>query len=411
MFPDTSTAAAPMRRPSHGQFHGAQPPHSRLRSTSVSLPWRQRPKSAFLEPATDAAYANLSLRKSNSHGFAAVEENTDHLAPPPSKHHGNLKKMLRRASISLKEGVKGFVQRRTSVPATTSFDSDGRPARPLFVGSSHAAPRPTTSHSTWNRLRQATSFHRHSRMFPSGDAVFEQDLGPIESPTLPVPGSGEQPPIIPRKTGGAARQAAAIACSGKHIYDLMDGPFPRPGWLAEDSLDDHESGIGIALTSAEMEAYVPGDGADSDVDVDTSLTRHETAIIKLDFISRLPMELAIQILALLDGQTLNTASRVCSSWYRVVKNQHIWRESFLREKTTTYATSGPVKPGMGLGVPPVQPENDWKEIYRVKTELDQRWKEGKAQPVYLNGHTDSIYCLQFDEYALLLKHPLLPNHN
>ena len=373
---------------------------------SVSLPWRQRPKSAFLEPNTESGYHGLFLEKSESQGSGG-DEGDAHLAPTTPKHHGNFKRMLRRASISLKEGVKGFVQRRTSVPATTTFDSDGQPARPLFAGASHHAPRPstprpTTSHMAWSRLRQATSF-RHSRMlYPGhGERMFEHDLGPIESPTLPVPGSGEQPPIIPRKTGAAARQAAAIACHGLHGYDLMENHFPRPGWLAEDALDDHESGIGIALTSSEMEAYVPGDEVDSDVDVDADLTRDETAIIKVDFISRLPMELAIQVLALLDAPTLNTASRVSSGWHGVVKNQHIWRESFLREKTTTYATSGPVRPGVGLGVPRVQPENNWKEIYRVKTELDKRWKEGKAQPVYLNGHTDSIYCLQFDECVFL----------
>jgi len=181
----------------------------------------------------------------------------------------------------------------------------------------------------------------------------------------------------------------------------MDMPFPRPGWLTGDSLDDHESGIGIALTSCETGPYALDDEADSDVDVGTGPSRDETAIIKVDFISQLPMELAIQVLALLDAPTLNTASRVCSGWFNVIRNQHIWRESFLREKTTTYATSGPVKAGSGLGVPQVQPTNDWKEIYRVKTELDKRWKEGKARPVYLNGHTDSIYCLQFDESKII----------
>lgn len=414
MFPDAS-AAIPIRPPSQGQFHTALPPPSRLRSMSVSLPWRQRPKSAFLEPNTESGYHGLFLEKSESQGSGG-DEGDAHLAPTTPKHHGNFKRMLRRASISLKEGVKGFVQRRTSVPATTTFDSDGQPARPLFAGASHHAPRPstprpTTSHMAWSRLRQATSF-RHSRMlYPGhGERMFEHDLGPIESPTLPVPGSGEQPPIIPRKTGAAARQAAAIACHGLHGYDLMENHFPRPGWLAEDALDDHESGIGIALTSSEMEAYVPGDEVDSDVDVDADLTRDETAIIKVDFISRLPMELAIQVLALLDAPTLNTASRVSSGWHSVVKNQHIWRESFLREKTTTYATSGPVRPGVGLGVPRVQPENNWKEIYRVKTELDKRWKEGKAQPVYLNGHTDSIYCLQFDECVFFLGPQQTPSH-
>ncbi|KAJ4303948.1 hypothetical protein N0V88_001549 [Collariella sp. IMI 366227] len=362
-----------------------------------------RPKSTFLEPTMYSNHHDLSLEKSKSHGFGGHQDNT-HLAPPsPKGHHGNLKRMLRRASVSLKTGFTGFVHRRTSVPATMTFDNEGRPARPQFAGASHHhTQRPATSHSPWHRLRQATSF-RHSRIFhpDHGDHFFNHDLGPIESPTLPIPGSREQPPIIPRKTGAAARQAAAIACNGMHGYDLMDMPMPRPGWLAEDDLDDHESGIGIALTSSEMEAYVPGEDLDSDVDVETSLSRDESAIVKLDFVSQLPMELAIHILALLDAPTLNTASRVCSAWYHVIKNQHIWRESFLREKTTTYATSGPVKPGSGLGVPAVKPDNNWKDIYRAKTELDQRWKEGKARPVYLNGHTDSIYCLQFDETKII----------
>jgi F-box and WD-40 domain protein 1/11 len=180
----------------------------------------------------------------------------------------------------------------------------------------------------------------------------------------------------------------------------MDPPTPRPGWLAEEGLDDHESGIGIALTSSEIEAFVPTDEVDSDVDVGVVSGDDENDIVKLDFVSELPAELAIQVLGQLDAATLATASRVSKNWHEVIKNQHIWRESFLQEKTGTYATSARVKPGTGLGVPAVKPGNDWKEIYRVKEELDKRWREGKARAVYLNGHSDSIYCLQFDEYVV-----------
>ncbi|KAL1839395.1 hypothetical protein VTJ49DRAFT_1526 [Mycothermus thermophilus] len=352
--------------------------------------------------------SSAMLEKSHSHESAGHDLNA-HLAPPARSPHGNFKRMLRRASMSLKTGVKGLVQRRTSVPASTAFDQDGLPARPQFGGpsSSQAGPRPATSHSPWLRLRQAASLHRQSRVLHTsyGEPVFEPDLGPIESPTLPIPGSGEQPPIIPRHTGAAARHAAAIACSGLHGYDVMDmRQPPRPGWLAEDALGDHESGIGIALTSSEAEKYIPGIEVDSDVEVDTEespTSRDEVAIAKVDFVSQLPVELSIQILSLLDAATLSTASRVSSTWYRMIQDQQIWRESFLREKTTTYATSGPVKPGAGLGVPPNRPTNDWKEIYRVKTQLDSHWRKGKARPVYLNGHTDSIYCLQFDESKLI----------
>jgi len=393
--------------------------HSRLRSMSVSFPWRQRPKSAFFGSVHNNASTsshNLPLETSKSHGFGALFDQHNTLsqndpAPTSSKHthhrdsHLGLKRTLRRMSASLKEGVMGLMHRRTSVPAGTTFDGDGHAVRPHLNLHGNSSARPTTSQSAWHRLRHAASFHhRYSRVLHTGygDRVFEDDLSTIESPTLPIPGSAEHPPIIPRKTGAAARQAAAIACSGMHGYDVMNvPPMPRPGWLSGDTFDDHESGIGIALTSSEMEAYVPCDGIDSDVDVEASLARDENSIVKVDFISQLPLELSIQILALLDAQTLITASRVCHRWHYVIQNQHIWRESFLREKTQTYATSGPVKPGAGLGVPPIQPSNNWKEIYRVKTELDKRWKEGKARPVYLNGHTDSIYCLQFDEEKIV----------
>ncbi|KAK0711957.1 WD40-repeat-containing domain protein [Lasiosphaeris hirsuta] len=407
---DGSSTTANQVPPQHDP--PTDPPNQlRLRSMSMSLPWRARPKSAFFDDA-DAGKHHLSLEKCKSYGFGGRSDDANGDPGPSSKpeHHRNIKGMLRRASISLRSGVKGFVHRRTSVPAATSFDSEGYQQRPHFAapssaGASHGNLRPTTAHpSTWHRLRQATSFHRQSRLLSTGygGCNFELDLGPIESPTFPIPGSGEQPPIIPRSTGAAARQAAADACNGFQSYEyVLNSPVPRPGWLAEDGLDDHESGIGIALTSSEMEAYVPSSEVDSDVDIGAASGDDETDIVKVDFISELPIELAIQILALLDASMLSTVSRVSQSWRRAVENQHIWRESFLREKTSTYATSGNVKPGIGLGVPTVQPTNDWKEIYRVKAELDNRWKEGKARPVYLNGHTDSIYCLQFDESKII----------
>lgn len=321
--------------------------------------------------------------------------------------------MVRRASISLKSGVKEFVHRRTSVPSISPVDDDKDahdvPVHQRFGSISYSNQRPTTSHSTWHRLRQAASFHRHSRLLHTGHDDRGFALEPIRSPTFPVPGSGVQPPIIPRNTGAAARQAAASAHNELYGFGSPPGPpVPKPNWLApEESLQDYESGIGIALTSSQVEIYVPSEDVDSDVDVDMAHAEDESDISKVDFIARLPAELAIQILAYLDAPTLATASRVSKGWCQATANQHIWRESFLREKTATYAMSGPVKPGSGLGVPPIRPDNNWREIYRAKEELDKRWKEGKARPVYLNGHSDSIYCLQFDEYVYAFHCPWL----
>lgn len=387
-----------------GAEHGA-----RLRSMSLTFPWRQRRKSSLFgfEDGVASNPAGLVLEEDRQ----AINDNAFQTSADSSRAvpaHRGLKSMVRRASVSVKTGVKGFVGRRTSVPSISPLHDQhpqDAPVHQRFGSASNSSQRPTTSHSTWHRLRQAASFHRQSRILHTGHGDREFDLEPIESPTFPIPGSGVQPPIIPRNTGAAARQAAASAHNELYGVGAPSGaPVPKPNWLAseDEALHDYESGIGIALTSSEVEAYVPSDDVDSDVDVGMGAVEDESDISKVDFISQLPAELAIQILAYLDAPTLSTASRVSKRWHQATANQHIWRESFLREKTATYATSGPVKPGTGLGVPPIRPNNDWKEIYRVKEELDKRWKEGKARPVYLNGHSDSIYCLQFDEYVPLL---------
>ncbi|KPM38244.1 hypothetical protein AK830_g8302 [Neonectria ditissima] len=375
----------------------------RHRSLSVSLPWR-RPKSfAFshdplhhhprhlnelaiddTEDETREAIRGHGHGNGNGHGHSQ----SHHLAPHSQHHHlhtpGSIKGIFRRASVSL----KGMVHRRPSAAAEDNFQQ--QEAHQNASHGTHTA-RPTTAHapSTWNRLRQAASF-RHTR------SIYDLDL--TQEPTafhhphansfhLPIPGFGGEPPIIPSNSGAAAKASAAM----QNEYLARQGL--QNMWLqprgSEDG-NDRESGIGITVT-------IPGAEVD---DVHSDLLLDSGSVIsKIDFISKLPTELAIHVLACLDGTALAKASEVSRSWHKVIANQHIWRESCLREMTTTYATSGPVAPNTGLGIPPVSPSNDWKEIYRVKQELIHRWKAGKARPVYLNGHSDSIYCLQFDEYV------------
>jgi F-box and WD-40 domain protein 1/11 len=268
------------------------------------------------------------------------------------KRDGGIRGLFRRASVSLKSKR----QRRHS----------------------HAVEqeRPSTSSAWMHKLRGAASFSRHSRLLSTN---FDSD-GPVDSCEelmCPIPGSGAAPPIIPRGSGGAAARATAAAQNefyGRHRQLLS----------VEDHQGDSESGIGIALTTNEPYQYI------------------DTSISRVDFISRLPAELAIQILAHLDAHALSNTSRVSKSWAQTCRSQHIWREAFLREKSKAYAMSRPVRPGTGLGVPVSKPENQWKSLYRIREQLEHNWRNGIAAPVYLNGHLDSIYCVQFDELVTFL---------
>lgn len=347
-----------------GAIHTAQP--QRNRSMSLSMPWR-RPKS-FAFGHDHPHSQNLPRHFTD----LAIDDAEDDMHDPNQHHHHfhtsgakQIKGMFRRASLS----INRMVHRRPSIAEDMHENAE--------------AGRPTTSHngahSTWNRLRQATM--RRSRSIYGFDFNREHSTYQYENTShLPIPGFGGEPPIIPSNSGAAAKASAAM----QNEYLARQGLYNM--WLnpsTNDESNDRESGIGITVT-------LPGAECESE-------TEESPAISTIDFISRLPAELAIHVLANLDASALTNAAMVCKGWNKIVSNQHIWRESFLRETTTTYATSEPVAPGSGLGVPAVTPGNDWREIYRVKQELNQRWKTGKARPVYLNGHKDSIYCLQFDE--------------
>lgn len=184
-----------------------------------------------------------------------------------------------------------------------------------------------------------------------------------------------EPPVIPHNAGHAAKASAALQNEFLARSGLQNR---RLNQAANDEANDGESGVGIAVSVPEFK---------------------EAQISKLDFITQLPTELAIHVLAYLNAAVLSQASLVSSQWKQIISNQHIWRESCLRETTNTCAMSGPVRPSMGLGIPQSVPTSDWRKIYQVKVELERRWKDGLAHPSYLGGHTDSIYCLQFDEYV------------
>jgi F-box and WD-40 domain protein 1/11 len=374
---------------STGVFHvrqegiatGVEP---RSRGINLSLPWRQRPKSlAFGDEELAAKFQDLSIERTVTHitnqtyGHAYSQSQSTFSAEPNRPESGSLRGMIRRASVS----IKGMVSRRTSVTSHTILEEEKSPTS-----------RPGTSHSAWQRIRQATCL-RHSRSLYASDLSLETRS--MLDPNAPIPGIGG-PPVIPRNTGAAAKAAAALQNEylGLTTKPSLHQQTLHNKWLAPSGSDDgndRESGIGITVTSSECEL----DTTEEEV----APLPQDNSISRLDFIADLPIEIAIQILAHLDAAGLATASLVSRHWYRTTNNQHIWRESFLREKTGTYATSGRTTSGAGLGVPTVRPNNDWKQIYRVKGELDKRWKEGKARPVYLNGHLDSIYCLQFDEYV------------
>lgn len=236
--------------------------------------------------------------------------------------------------------------------------------------------RPQTA---WTRLKRAASFstQRHSR-FLSHNFDAEDSMDVQEEIIAPVPGNGSAPPIIPLGSGGAAARATAAAQNEYWNRQLLD--------IADENLEDRESGIGIAVTMVDL---------DSEEDEDESTA--SSFMNRVDFMVNLPAELAFQILGSLDVETLRNVAEVSLKWRDLSDSQHVWREVFLRDQTKTYATSNPITLGAGLGLPYFDPDINWKELYGIREQLARNWLHGSAEAIYLSGHLDSIYCVQFDE--------------
>lgn len=234
---------------------------------------------------------------------------------------------------------------------------------------------------------------------PSGEtARFNPQPAPIPAgyPTLPLAGS-------------AARAAAAAANNERLNVQrreaeltarfLASGTLPNSDM--EDVIKDSESGVGMTCSppveqlQAIQEKRLGTYFYSYDGRVNSRLT---TA----DPVEYLPAELSAMVLANLDAPSLATAERVSRTWREAATSPHVWRHLFLRRfEPEVHVSPTPIMMG-GAGIGKTlygrpAPGQDWRQMYKVRKTIDRRWKAGTPNAIYLNGHTDSVYCCQFDE--------------
>ena len=124
----------------------------------------------------------------------------------------------------------------------------------------------------------------------------------------------------------------------------------------------------------------------------------------IDPFDALPPEITSVIFSYLDAASLASTERVSSKWANTAKQRHAWRQAFQNEtwlaiQNAPTSNSKPLTRGLGLGRQ--LPDQNWKTMLKARRELQSRWRKGEAAAIYLEGHTDSVYCVQFDEYVKL----------
>lgn len=117
----------------------------------------------------------------------------------------------------------------------------------------------------------------------------------------------------------------------------------------------------------------------------SSLVTHH----KLDFLSLLPHELSCLVLSFCSEKTILECQQVCKYWYALCKDNILWKQLYMNHHGTIYYPSDCTA---------VQ----YKSLYERKSKLLKRWKYGTdVQLQTIMGHTDSIYCVQFDATKII----------
>jgi F-box and WD-40 domain protein 1/11 len=341
--------------------------------------WKERPPSQIIDCDPESP-TGFETTTNNNPSMDIIQTPRPHRSS--SVHLSSFKQGLqsfgRRMSVSLRsKGNRNKVNASNVSHATNTMSSDHTSQRRALQSKQKA--------SKWFR---SPSVAKRRPSLPLLNQYSESDP-PRYSSSSPPPATSRGPPLLPfdRNTGAAARAAAAAQNEALHYYQrqspVLNPEMPR---LSDLKLTrDSESGIGIEIQ----------DRAES-THIGISFVRQDPARV-------LPVEIMEQILCYLDPQTLVRAERVCHDWRYRARSRHVWRHVFERE----YNAAGACRyrsrhcpqqsRGLGKGVP----DQDWQKMYLLRRQIDRRWAEGRAAAIYLNGHKDSVYCVQFDEHKII----------
>jgi len=117
----------------------------------------------------------------------------------------------------------------------------------------------------------------------------------------------------------------------------------------------------------------------------------------VDIVARLPPELSIYLLSFLDLDSIITCRAVSRTWRAYAQDNAIWRGLFCRRAEwrldLSRARFSAATTRRVSFISSVSPEFaplslDWSLLYKSRTQLEDRWLQGKAKMTKISGHSD-----------------------
>lgn len=266
--------------------------------------------------------------------------------------------------------------------------------------------KPPTSPSK-RSARQADDRPRKHRFLSAAADELRKDTPAPSGFGLPLrSANGKVAPMIVSSGGEGARRAAHFhnTCKNTGSQQQVYNDWPTSSGDAYPG----RNRIGSISSSAADSAADLSCGSDTtstrDYDGDFNMEEADQAPSR-DFAVKLPPEIALSIFEYLDAKDLLQAEKVSRKWNAMTRDTQVWRTVFLRRYQRHVSTDpAPIQVGgAGLGRPN-RKNQEWRKMYKARVDLEENWRAGAenaGKAVYLSGHTDSVYCVQFDEEKII----------
>ncbi|CCH41874.1 F-box protein [Wickerhamomyces ciferrii] len=165
------------------------------------------------------------------------------------------------------------------------------------------------------------------------------------------------------------------------------------------------------------------------------ISQEISSLIRIDFISTLPVEISSKILCYLDCASLCNAAQVSKKWQKLADDDRVWHHmceqhidrkcpncgwglpllSMKRAREFTVETNKQTKRrklsssssgsssgsfGSSSSGKPEFKTRPWKTVYSERFKVERNWRKGIFKTREFKGHKDGILCLKYDHKYL-----------
>ncbi|ODV77626.1 SCF complex F-box protein MET30 [Suhomyces tanzawaensis NRRL Y-17324] len=181
------------------------------------------------------------------------------------------------------------------------------------------------------------------------------------------------------------------------------------------------------------------------------ISQEVSSLIRIDFLSTLPMEISLKILCYLDCRSLCNAAQVSRKWKALADDDRVWHHMceqhidrkcpncgwglpLMHMKRAREMTDEDIKPIIKRKIEELEAPNHegssassqesvenpskklktspeevkqkmkrrpWKSVYSERFKLEKNWRKGIYTTTTFKGHTDGVTCLQFNRKYLM----------